>query len=303
MTWVRLDDSVTSHAKIAAAGPDAFVLWVGGLAYANRHATDGHIPDSAIGMLFPATGWTVHRARQLAARLVAASLWEPTEGGGWSIHGYAEYQEEALRANVEKRREAERERKRRWREHGAVSKTAVNQPRPAGTDDQVSQPVPAVSRLPGPPRPSPALPVQPEEREARAPEHPSRDVTSVAPTDPVREAEPIRAYLAAEWKAKTGAVPPDLSALSPKTEVVAKLLGLPARPELDGILTRFFDDKAMKGKGWPVGWLLKNPVQWSSRSTGGGGYAQPREAHEYQAEEMSFADLMKRARQENHGGR
>lgn len=263
MTWVRLDDSVTSHAKIAAAGPDAFVLWVGGLAYANRHATDGHIPDSAIGMLFPATGWTVHRARQLAARLVAASLWEPTEGGGWAIHGYAEYQEEALRANVEKRREAERERKRRWREHGSVSKAAGNQPRPAGTDDQVSQPVPAVSRLPGPPRPSPALPVQPEEREARAP----RPAKSSMPSRPFEEkCREVQLALRAAHKATRGDVMPPAFGGEPsmQRDMAAIATWLLANPsvDLEAMCARWARKRDREGKWASLGWLSRDPTEF-----------------------------------------
>lgn len=116
MTWVRLDDSVVSHPKVARAGVEAFALWVGGLAYANRHATDGHLPEHVLGMLYPAAGWSAATCARLARRLVEVGLWHPDERGGWCIHGYDEYQEEALRASVEVRRAAARERKRRSRE-------------------------------------------------------------------------------------------------------------------------------------------------------------------------------------------
>jgi len=54
MPHVRLDDRVTHHAKIMAAGCDAFALWVGMLAHANRSATDGIVPKEFLGSYFPA---------------------------------------------------------------------------------------------------------------------------------------------------------------------------------------------------------------------------------------------------------
>lgn len=117
-------------------------------------------------------------------------------------------------------------------------------------------------------------------------------------TSETRRAEVARAYLAPIWRERTGAVPLELSALTPRAEVVAQLAGLPERPELDAVLARFFDDPKMREKGWPVAWFLRNPVQWSGRSAAKGGHAAARKATEYERESMSFDELMSRAEKE-----
>lgn len=44
MPWVRIDDGMPQHPKVAAAGPLAFALQIAGLCYCNRNLTDGFIP-------------------------------------------------------------------------------------------------------------------------------------------------------------------------------------------------------------------------------------------------------------------
>lgn len=116
MTWVRLDDAVMSHPKMLTLDPLSFSLWVGGLAYANRHATDGVIPEKALWGLVPGAWKLATRALTNAAKtIVDASLWTRTETG-WSIVNYSNYQEEALSERVEERREANKQHKRAQRE-------------------------------------------------------------------------------------------------------------------------------------------------------------------------------------------
>jgi hypothetical protein len=125
MTWVRLDDGAPLHPKLLAVGPEAAWLWVAGLAYANRHVTNGAIPPQALPALYPSDQWPRARLAKLAAALVEAGLWTAREGGGWEVHDYAQYQAEAMRDAVDERRAWERERKAKQRaaqkprEHGA----------------------------------------------------------------------------------------------------------------------------------------------------------------------------------------
>lgn len=112
--WVKIDNAAPHHYKLLSAGPEAMCLWVAGLCYANRHATDGVILSSALSALYPTTEWTLRRVLKHAAKLVEVGLWHP-RGDGWEIHDYAKYQEPALRAEVNRRKEYERERKRTQR--------------------------------------------------------------------------------------------------------------------------------------------------------------------------------------------
>ncbi len=124
MTWVRLDDGAPLHPKLLAVGPEAAWLWVAGLAYANRHTTNGVIPPQALPALYPSDQWPRARLAKLAAALVEAGLWTAREGGGWEVHDYAQYQAEAMRDAVEERRAWERERKAKQR--------AAQKPRESG---------------------------------------------------------------------------------------------------------------------------------------------------------------------------
>lgn len=115
MTWVRIDDAAPLHPKLLRAGAEAAWLWVAGLAYANRHVTDGAIPREALPALYPHDDLGRAKLQRLAERLVDVGMWSPREGGGWLIHGYAEYQREAMRDSVEDRRRWEAERKAKQR--------------------------------------------------------------------------------------------------------------------------------------------------------------------------------------------
>lgn len=127
MTWVRLDDAVMSHPKMLTLDPLSFSLWVGGLAYANRHATDGAIPEKALWGLVPGAWKVASRALTAAAKsIVDASLWSRTETG-WSIVNYSTYQEEALSERVEERREANKQHKRASREREKQRESSIGQ--------------------------------------------------------------------------------------------------------------------------------------------------------------------------------
>lgn len=126
MTWVKIDDKIGTHPKVTAAGDlylESLGLWVAGVAHANGHHTDGRIGKHELRSLAPTDAVPLERLVAIAANLVATCRWHD-EGSHWRIHGYENEQEEALKSNVEQKREYERLRKRAQREAAKQRKLA-----------------------------------------------------------------------------------------------------------------------------------------------------------------------------------
>jgi hypothetical protein len=87
MSWVRLDDSIADHPKIAPLSSDAFRRYINGLCYCNRQLTDGVIPRAVAGGLVPGSRAVSRQIREL----ITAGLWEET-ATGYVVHDYADYQ-------------------------------------------------------------------------------------------------------------------------------------------------------------------------------------------------------------------
>jgi len=152
MAWLKIDDNAPLHRKMLAAGPAACWLWVCGLAYCQRHKTDGHIPLEALpwlGVLKPAP---------MAAVLVRVGLWHADENiGGWLVHDFLDWN-----ASSEERQEKsglKTERQQRWRDRKRASDTTTEAPVDASTPrlgDAAPTPPPTPSPQPTPqPRPIP----------------------------------------------------------------------------------------------------------------------------------------------------
>ena len=92
MAYIQVEASVRTHKKFLKAGPAPSWLWLCGLAYCQEGLTDGFIPTEALMYL------GVKNAKQLAAHLVAANLWEVVEGG-WQVHDYLQYNKSAATVN------------------------------------------------------------------------------------------------------------------------------------------------------------------------------------------------------------
>jgi hypothetical protein len=101
MTWIKLDDGFPQNPKIVGLGDHSFRLYISALCYSGKYLTDGFIPQAIINQLGDAT------------ELVQMGLWEETLGGIQVIN-YIEYQ--TPKAEVEKKREANRNRVTRYRE-------------------------------------------------------------------------------------------------------------------------------------------------------------------------------------------
>ncbi len=89
MAWVKIDDNAPHHRKMLLAGPIACWLWVCGLAYANRHATDGLIPAEALPFL-GCKDW--HKA---VPRLTTVGLWIADGPTGYRIHDFLHWNDSA----------------------------------------------------------------------------------------------------------------------------------------------------------------------------------------------------------------
>src|SRR5262249_28516972 len=111
LPWVRLDTAMPDNPKIIDLvdgnkdGRAAAFVWVCSLAYSGKHGTDGFIPKGALARI---------NGRPADARLlVQVGLWKDELGVGWSIPGWAEFQE----SNEETQKRSERARNaafKRW---------------------------------------------------------------------------------------------------------------------------------------------------------------------------------------------
>lgn len=109
MTWYKVDDKLHSHKKAIKAG-EAMALWVMAGSWAADQLSDGFVPDYVVLRMFPEHG------EAWAERLVSVGLWVPAQhdgDDGWEFHQWADHQ--PTRAEVESKRESERDRKRRQR--------------------------------------------------------------------------------------------------------------------------------------------------------------------------------------------
>lgn len=132
MAWFKVDDLLSGHKKAAKAGTAALGLWVMCGSWSAGQLTDGFVPDYVARRFDP-------DADTLAGRLVDAGLWEQAEvdgDTGWQFHDWTGYQ--PTKAEVEARREYEREKKRGQRR----SPSGQFEP---GPHLQVLQPVPTES--------------------------------------------------------------------------------------------------------------------------------------------------------------
>jgi hypothetical protein len=95
MPWVRIDEKAMDHPKIMRLSDGAFRLWVAGLAYCQKHLTDGAIPREALKLLPAMT-------RGRVGELVSGGMWEQVELG-FQVHHYLEWNDS--RDHVTKARE------------------------------------------------------------------------------------------------------------------------------------------------------------------------------------------------------
>ena len=132
--WVKIDDRAALHPKLLRAGPEACWLWVAALCHCNAYTTEGRIGRDVLRTIYPHESWPAERLEALAARLCDLNLWG-ADDAGWLVHDYAHYQREAMRDEVDERRERERVKKAAQR---ARKKTGTLVPCPLGTGGDMS---------------------------------------------------------------------------------------------------------------------------------------------------------------------
>jgi hypothetical protein len=162
MTWVRYDDNVANHPKVAPLDDATYRLWRESIEWCAHNLTDGIIRAFQL----PIT--SVRASKPRANRLVKGGLWHtpgtvcdspkcpPAGEDGWVIHDYWDYQRtgEQVRAD----QEATRARQRKWLEKARAGKrnggtnAGANAP-PNGVSDGVSDA--SYNSNPAPPRPAP----------------------------------------------------------------------------------------------------------------------------------------------------
>lgn len=152
MAWLKIDDNVPHHRKMLAAGPAASWLWLCGVAYCQRHKTDGHIPLEALPWL------GVDKPRPLAAILVRVGLWHADDNiGGWLVHDFLDWNDSSDERDEkisDKSRRQQAWRERRRRERDASTRVDVD----ASTREAVDTAPTPTPTPPPPPTPRPLPP-------------------------------------------------------------------------------------------------------------------------------------------------
>lgn len=104
--WIRVAVNIDQHPKIAGLSDRAFRALIVGWCHCQDHLTDGFISD---GIAKRIAG-----KKAVMDELETAGLWDrELSGGGWWCHDYLEHQQS--RSDVEAKRDAEAERKAKWR--------------------------------------------------------------------------------------------------------------------------------------------------------------------------------------------
>lgn len=117
--WVRLDTQYLDNPKIRRLPPLARLLHIGYITYCAAELTDGFVAREVRAVVYARCSLgrrSAHTARR--ALLDAGLIHEVTENGidGDRVHDFLAMNPQLERSVVEREREANRERQRRWRE-------------------------------------------------------------------------------------------------------------------------------------------------------------------------------------------
>ena len=116
MTYALLDDSFYDAPSFAGAPNECIGVWAKGLAYCNRHLTDGFIPDRvAVVFLGRVDGSQLEQndPEKLLAEMLNRQFWSRRKGGFAHV-GYLDHN--PSKAQVLARRASARDRKGRWKQ-------------------------------------------------------------------------------------------------------------------------------------------------------------------------------------------
>jgi hypothetical protein len=115
MTYALLDDGFYDHPKFAKVPEDLVGIWAKGLAYCNRHLTDGKIPRSKTRSFCVTVD-----PDTVVSRMVAAGLWEEDADDVWHV-GYLDHN--PSRAQVKAKLKKAKARKDKWREKNETTRS------------------------------------------------------------------------------------------------------------------------------------------------------------------------------------
>lgn len=280
MTWFKVDDGFSTHAKVDDLGDDqaiAVAAWTLCGSACMRDLTDGHVTPAALRRTLAA--WTPKDRERAAAALVRVGLWDAAEGGGWLFRNWLEHQ--PSREHVERERALAKERQKRAREkrstvtHGDVTPSVTNEvtrdvQRESRRDESVSHAAPT--------RPDPTRPDQGESESPPAPEVEPVGLPGQTGAPWRTLIEPIRSAIL-EWSKTRKVAAPREAALGNEHAALAPIARwLWETGEAQGwsaeervrrcrwlVLDRFYASKDARtvAKGYPLGWLAANPAEYA----------------------------------------
>lgn len=157
MTWFKVDDNLSFHRKVVAAGNASMGLWVRAGSWCAQHLTDGFIPDEMISIL----GTPAQRAK-----LIKVGLWLEVDDG-CVFHQWNENGRQPTSESVLEKRERAADRQAKHRAN-SYKKMQASEPSNAVTDPSVTPPVTPLLTPP----PSRPVPSSYEEEEITAPTAP-----------------------------------------------------------------------------------------------------------------------------------
>lgn len=124
MTWLKVDDKLTTHPKWIPLDAFAVALWLHALVWCGAHNNDGVIPEHMLPTL--AVKVPPARVRASVEALIRAGLWKrrtKSKGGGWDIVSWLDYQ--PSRQQVQDRAKAKAEKEERDALHQWLHKSAA----------------------------------------------------------------------------------------------------------------------------------------------------------------------------------
>lgn len=128
MTWLKVDDKLTSHPKWLTLTLEAKSLWLHAAVWCASHNNDGALPEHVMPLIAFSSSVPPRQASSACDLLVKARLWRrlpKAKGGGWEINDWLAYQ--PSRQQVQDRAAAdevtaERKRLHTWLHGRAVGK-------------------------------------------------------------------------------------------------------------------------------------------------------------------------------------
>ena len=232
--YARIMGTFWRHPRTCGLSMAARGLWVSLLSWCADGRTDGEVPAHAVGL--------VSAGRPMArevSELEAAGLLE-REGATLRLRDWAQHN--ITREKHEKAKERARTgmsvtRNRQTTSAPGTRNSRGGDTKPSDQDQDQDQDQRSASA----------------DLSARASGPRSESVTQAA--------ERTRATIAAAYRSRGLAVPRGVATLAVSTEVATTLAAIPA-DALEGILARFFGDRRMRERAYPVSYLLTNPNQW-----------------------------------------